>query len=477
MKDVEIKINGKQCRVPKDATILEAAASNGIYIPTLCAYEGMKPKAACRLCMVNIEGEASEKLACATKVREGMVITTDSEELFAKRKALLQEMFRQHTVDCHHCLRIGSTKAKDFDAKFCKDCYFCDCVRDGFCELQQKALEFGIDELPLEIREHDFMIDDSTGSVIRNPNKCIKCRRCIDICKTQGVGILGMIKTEKGQTVGAKTSLLADGCIRCGRCVDVCPTGALYMQEHKDEAVYMAHQYETETAAMVTADVAAPLEKLFGLSEGSITLEQLADGLKKIGIDHVYDAEYARNASRSQAADMLDSALAASKGSCIILAGDYAAKLFLSSNYPELKEHFLFYNSPQQIFGSYMRENHPDTKLYNVDCRNSGSAEALETGAADYFINERELYRIFLRTGVNPARRRGLAPEKLPEAKADGRYAALFDAGVWSMNSGLEELSFSENGRAYTAAVCHNLGAVKNAVGDSQKYDIIYAVG
>ena len=80
-----------------------------------------------------------------------MVITTDSDELFAKRKAIVEEMFRQHTVDCHHCMRIGSTLAKDFDPRFCKDCYFCDCVKDGFCELQQKALEFGVDVLPANI--------------------------------------------------------------------------------------------------------------------------------------------------------------------------------------------------------------------------------------------------------------------------------------------------------------------------------------
>ena len=211
---INIILNGKEIAVAEGTTVLEAAKANGVYIPTLCAYEGMAPKAACKLCIVEIEGEKADKLACATKVKEGMVINTDSDELFAKRKATVEEMFRQHTVDCHHCLRIGSTKAKDFDPNFCKDCYFCDCVRDGFCELQAMALKFGVDELPFEIHEHDFPIDDSTGCIVRNPNKCIKCRRCTEVCQAQGVGILGMVKTENGQTVGAKNSLMADGCIR-----------------------------------------------------------------------------------------------------------------------------------------------------------------------------------------------------------------------------------------------------------------------
>lgn len=477
MANVKIKINGKQCTVPEGVTVLEAAKAKGIYIPTLCAYEGMKPKAACKLCIVSIKGDDKEKLACATKVKDGMVITTDSDELFNKRKLTVQEMFRQHTVDCHHCLRIGSTKAKDFDPKFCKDCYFCDCVRDGFCELQQKALEFGIDELPFEIHEHDFIIDDTTDSVIRNPNKCIKCRRCVDVCKAQGVGILGLVKTENGQTVGAKNSLMDDGCVRCGRCVDVCPTGALYMKEHKDEEIYVAHQYGTETAAMICSCVLGPLEELFGVPKGSFTYEQVIDGMKKIGIDHVYDPKYASRTSNKQAADMLDKALAKKNRKCVIMTRDYDAKLYLAKHFPELEKQFLFYDSLQQAFGKYMHEHFLDVKLYNVTCRNSCGAEAVDTGIVDYFINERELYRIFLRTGVNPGKRRGEAPEVLEEVERCERYKALTDAGKWSLTGDMEELVFTENGKEYKAAVCHNLGQVKKAVENMDKYDVIKVVG
>lgn len=470
---INIILNGNKIAVEEGITVLDAAKANGVYIPTLCAYEGMKPKAACKLCIVKIEGEAKEKLACATKVSEGMVITTDDDELFAMRKATVQEMFRQHTVDCHHCLRIGSTKQKDFDPDFCKDCYFCDCVRDGFCELQEKALEFGIDELPFEIHEHDFEIDASTGSIIRNPNKCIKCRRCVDVCKAQGVGILGLINTENGQTVGAKNNLVADGCVRCGRCVNVCPTGALFMKEHKDEAIYFAHQYGTETAAMVCSCVVRPLEELFGAPKGSFTYEQVIDGLHKIGIDHVYNPSFAKHKARWQAAEKLDKMLGKK---CVIMAEDFAAKNFLEKNYPELKKQFLFYDSMQKAFGDYMHENYPDTKLYHFTRRNSYGAEALETGDVDYYINVRELYRIFLRTGVNPASRRGMELEEICEYTRCERYDALLSAGGWRLDGGVEELSFEENGKTYKAAICHNLSAVKKAVEKMDKYDVIKVI-
>lgn len=471
---IDIILNGKKCSVEEGCTVLEAAKANGVYIPTLCAYEGMNPKASCRLCIVDIEGEKTEKLACATKVREGMVINTDSDELFSKRKAAVEEMFRQHTVDCHHCMRIGSTLAKDFDPDFCKDCYFCDCVRDGFCELQEKALEFGVDVLPFEPQEHDFAIDDSTGSIVRNPNKCIKCRRCVDVCKAQGVGILGMVKTEKGQTVGSKSSLMADGCVRCGCCVNVCPTGALFMKEHKDEALYFAHQYGTETAAMVCSCVIPELETLFKAEKGSFSYEQIVDGLKKLGIDHVYDPAFAKHGSDNQAADLLDKMLG---DKCVILTRDYAAKNFLEKNYPELKAQFAFYDSMQKVFSDSVKAVKPEAKLYNITARNSNGAEAAETGCVDYFINARELYRIFLRSGVRPNMRRGQSAEQLCEFARCERYLELLRAGGWKLGGKAEELMFTANGREYKALICHNLGQVKKAIEAMDKYDVIKVIG
>lgn len=469
---VKIKLNGAEINAVEGMTILDAAKANGVYIPTLCAYEGLKPKAACRLCAVVADGE--ERLACATKIKDGMEIITDSDELFNKRKAIVTEMFRQHKVDCHHCMRIGSTKAKDFDPSFCRDCYFCDCVRDGFCELQAKALEFKIDELPFEIHEHDFELDDSTGSIVRDPNKCIKCRRCTDICKAQGVGILGMVKTEKGQYVGSKSNMLADGCVRCGRCVTVCPTGALYMKEHKDEEIYFAHKYETKTAALLCACVIPELTKLFGAEKGSISLEQLVDGLKKIGIDEVYDPAAVMHIAGHRASDALDKMLG--KGT-VIITRDYAAKSFLTKYYPELKDSFLFYDSPQQIFSEIMREKCPDAKLYSINNCNSFGAEAYETGNADYFINPRELFRIFLRTGVNPVMRKGMEPDKLCDYERCDRYSELFHAGGWRPDGEAEELCFTENGREIRALICHNLGQFKKMADKLDGYDVVKLVG
>ena len=467
---VNIIIDEKNISAEEGSTVLAAAKENGIYIPTLCAYEGIKPLASCRLCIVEVEGEEKEKPACALKVKEGMVIHTASSKLYEKRREILIEMFRRHSVDCHHCLRIGSTKAKDFDPKFCESCFFCDCVRDGFCELQQKALEFGIDELPFEPHTNDFEADESTGCVIRNPNKCIKCRRCIEICASQGVGILKMLNTENGKIAGAEGSLNAAGCIRCGKCVNACPTGALYMKEHKDEVVYYAHQYGTRTAAMVCSCVLPPLEKLFKAPEGSFTYEKLIDGLYKLGIDYVFTPAAAKNISRSRASVMLDERLGSK---CLIMAEDYAAKRYLENNYPQLEEHFLFYDSIHKISSDYMHNKYHGIKFYNIHTRNSFGAEALESGSADYFINPRELYRIFIRNGVDPARRNDADIDEMCEFEKCTKYEALFNARCRASDEGIQELTFEEKGRIYKAAICRSPSQAAKAIENMAEYDVI----
>ena len=138
-----------------------------------------------------------------------------------------------HAVDCHHCMRIGSSSEESLDPRFCEMCFWCDCERDGFCELQALNREYHVDVLPYIQHEHDYENDDSLDSVIRNPNKCIKCRRC-------------------------------------GHCVDVCPVGAIYMKEHKDEVLYMTHSYDVNTVAQVSENIIPEMTQLFKVEKGAI---------------------------------------------------------------------------------------------------------------------------------------------------------------------------------------------------------------
>ena len=475
MKNITLTINGKAVSVPAGTTVLDAAKTAGVRIPTLCAYEGMGPHAACRLCAVRIAGEDKEKLACATKAAEGMDVTTDSPELFDERRTALTEMFRQHTVECHHCARVGGSRIEDLDPKICENCFFCDCVRDGFCELQALAREFGISELPFDIHEYDFPVDDSTDVIIRNPNKCVKCRRCADVCKnTQAVGVLGMVKMEKGQVVGVTTAanLAESACIRCGRCVDVCPTGGVYMREHKDDIVYFAHSYDNATAVLLDGSVLPELERLYGADEGSLKLGSVVTALKKLGVDKVYDAAEAEAFAAGEAARKL---ARRRKKSPAILAGDPAAKTFLERNFPELKGDFVFYDSAQTVFAKAL-EKDPALRFV-VSAQNSLADEAKKTGAAKYFYNARELFRILKRTGADPTRRTETAPDPLGLEKAENPYAPLFAGFGWTVGGKAGELTFEANGKTVRALVCRNPAQAKKALsGDVSAYDVIRVI-
>ncbi len=470
MKQIELIIDGKAVSVPEGTTILQAARAADIDIPTLCAYEGLKPKAACRLCQVEVEGEDKPKLACAVKIKSGMSITTDSDELNAARKKIVENMFRQHTVDCHHCMRIGSTKAEHFNPEYCESCFFCDCVRDGFCELQSMALRFGIDKLPFEIHEHDFGIDCSAEPVIRNMDKCIRCRRCIEVCEKQGVGILGIRKSEQGDVVASEHDMLTDGCIRCGCCVDACPTGALYMREHKDEIVYYAHQPGIKTAALLCSDVTEQLKELYGVDFSD---EQVAAALKKIGIDHVFDGRYAEAISRAAAKELIDRHLG---NELLILTNDYSVKTFFRNRYPHLEGNFAFYDSPQKVYADEIRPEMPYAKLIMISAVNSDGAETIDGGAADYFVNPRELFRIFLRTGGAPHRRIPVAMEGLKETRLSAEYANLLGEKKRDAAGGPEEVVITKDGKEYKGLICFNLKQATAAVDHPEGYDVIRVV-
>ena len=244
-------------------------------------------------------------------------------------------------------------------------------------------------------------------------------------------------------------------------CSDSC------MLEHKDEVVYFAHQYDTETAAMVCSCVIDELEKLYG---EKFEYGQLLAAVKKLGIDHVYSPAFARAQSLTQAARLLDENLGKKP---VLLTDNHAAKSFLRSHFPELEENFAFYDSKEKCFGDYMHEHHPGAKLISVSNNNSSGAEAAETGFVDYFINARELYRIIMRTGGRPSVKRPIEAEEIAEFEKCGRYAELFEAGGWYVDKPAEELEFTENGKRYKALICHNLGQVKAAVAKLDKYDVI----
>ena len=476
MPEVTISINGKEYQAESDRTILETASANGVYIPTLCHFEGLPGRANCRMCIVEVEKMRGFQPACVTKIRDGMVIRTETEAIRNARKTTLELIMSDHAVDCHHCLRIGSTDERNLDPIFCECCFWCDCVRDGFCELQTLCREYHVDVLPYAQHEHDYEEDISLGSVARNPNKCIKCRRCVDVCNDiQTVHNLSMAK--RGRQIEVVPELGHDmkdsACVRCGRCVDVCPCGAVYLQEHKDDILYWTHSYECRTAACIGADALPELERLYHVQPGSITMEHLSAALRKLGFDEVYDVEEFVN----QAAAQLEEGIAKKLGTVpVYVTTSFAVGNFVKSQLPDSASSIVFGESPLSLFGKAIKARtaagDSPFKTVFISAHGENAAEAAETGAVDYAISVREFYRILLRSGGAPARRQPIPLDTIGITE-HSRLTELLKPRVYSLSTVPEKTELAADGREFFVTVTTNLGQTRAALTGTCGGDLI----
>ncbi|NWF94375.1 MAG: molybdopterin-dependent oxidoreductase [Syntrophaceae bacterium] len=200
---IKLKIDEIEVSVEKGKTILEAAQSAGIRIPTLCHDRRLTPFGACRLCVVQQKGKSELLPSCFTPVREGMEIITRSPEIFKSRRLQLQLLLLNHPMICPRC------------------------EKEGECVLQDLLYEYGVLETLYPWERVDFPLDEVSPLLQRDPNKCILCGRCVRICdEVQGIGELSFIRR------GIKTAIDTDfhrpiRCEFCGQCLDTCPVGAI----------------------------------------------------------------------------------------------------------------------------------------------------------------------------------------------------------------------------------------------------------
>ncbi|MCI6609387.1 MAG: NADH-dependent [FeFe] hydrogenase, group A6 [Ezakiella sp.] len=273
---VNLKINDVEISVEKGTTILNAAEEIGIKIPTLCHLDlhdikFLNKLASCRVCMV--EDAKSGKLfpACATPVKEGMNIKTDSSRAVRARRTMVELLLSDHPNSCLTC-------AKNLD-----------------CQLQKIAHDLGVREIPYHGEMRKLPIDSNSLSIVRNPNKCILCRRCETMCsEVQTVGALSEIGRGFYTHVGStfNRSMYETTCTFCGQCVSVCPTGALTEVSNIGK-VWRALNSDKTVVVQTAPAVRVALGECFDLKAGTIVTGKMVTALKKLGFDMVFDTNFA----------------------------------------------------------------------------------------------------------------------------------------------------------------------------------------
>lgn len=271
MKMVKLTINGLPVEVPEGVNILNAARQVQVKIPSLCYHPDLPPWAACGICVVKVKGLNKLVRACAAPAAEGQEIITHDSELFAIRRTIIELILSTHPDDCLQC------------------------PRNQNCELQRLAAEFGIREAPYGKRLRDLPEDDTTGSLVLNPEKCILCGRCAAVCQDmQGVWALEFIGRGENTRIApaADVTLNESPCIKCGQCSAHCPVGAIYEHSHAREAYAALQNPALHCVVQIAPAVRVALGEDFGYPPGTLLTGKIYAALRRLGFDAVFDTNF-----------------------------------------------------------------------------------------------------------------------------------------------------------------------------------------
>jgi NADH-quinone oxidoreductase subunit G/NADP-reducing hydrogenase subunit HndD len=417
MDMITLTIDGKQVTVPLGTSVLAAAKQAGIRIPTLCYMKDLNEIGACRICMVEVKGMRGVQPSCVLKATPGMEVSTNSPKAISARRANLELILSNHPKDCLTC------------------------NRNGDCELQSLAEEMGIRRIRFAGEMSSFPMDTSTPSIVRDPNKCILCRRCIAACqKLQSVGVLGAIERGFDTIVApeANQQLNDVACVLCGQCVMVCPTGALSEVDNTDK-VFAALADESKYVIVQTAPaVRVAIGEEFGHQPGTVMTGQMVAGLRRLGFQQVFDTDFAADLTIWEEATELVQRLQNGGTLPMITSCSPGWIKFIEHFYPELLPHLSTCKSPQQMFGAvaktyYAEKMGIDPKDMVVVSVMPCTAKKFEsqreemsvTGQlpdVDVVLTTRELARMFKQAGIDLNR--------MPEQEFDAPLGISTGAGV-----------------------------------------------
>ncbi len=238
--DITISIDGVEVATQPGKMVLEAAIDAGIYVPYLCYHPGMKPFAACRMCVIEVEGQRGYPAACTLPVADGMVVHNQVPAVDQLRRSVMEMLIAEHPNGCLTCHRIDNCGPNDVCLRHVSVNDRCvTCPKNERCELKDTVRYLGMSlESPLGYKYRNLPLEVSDPFYDRDYNLCIVCGRCVRACEElRGDDAIGFTERSGQALVGTSfgTSLLESGCEFCGSCIDVCPVGALVEREHKWE--------------------------------------------------------------------------------------------------------------------------------------------------------------------------------------------------------------------------------------------------
>ena len=456
---VNLTIDGKKISVEENTTIMEAAASNGIPIPKLCYLKGINEIAACRVCVVELEGKEKLITSCNNVVKEGMVIYTNSPKVRRHRRTTVELILSQHDCECVTCSRSGN------------------------CSLQTVANDLNIFDIPfkMQVEKQPW---DKHFPLIRDSSKCIKCMRCVQVCdKIQGLGIWDVEGTGSRTTinVAGHRSIDEADCALCGQCITHCPVGALRERDDTEKVWKAIEDKDKIVVAQVAPAVRTAWGEELGLAPEDAKVGKILDALKRMGVDYVFDTTFSADLTiMEEGTEFLKRFTSGELKERPMFTSCCPGWIrFIKSQFPHLVKQLSTAKSPQQMFGAAMKTYFAEKlgvepeKIYTLSvmpCVAKKGEREMELYYEEYaghdidaVITTRELVRMIRSAHISPDTLEDIASDR-PMQEGSGA-GVIFGATGGVMEAALRSAYYllkNENPEADAFKVVRSQGFQEN---------------
>ncbi|HEY3276052.1 MAG TPA: NADH-dependent [FeFe] hydrogenase, group A6 [Syntrophorhabdaceae bacterium] len=391
---INLTIDGQKIEVEQGTTVLQAARKAKIHIPTLCYLDEVQAIGACRVCLVEVEGNRALQAACVFPATEGITVHTSTERVRKARKFSVEMLLSNHPMDCLTC------------------------ARNLNCELQKLTEELGIREVRFTGAKSEGGMDNKGASLVRDQSKCILCRRCVSVCQNvqtvtalfaQGRGFESKIAPAFDESISDVA------CTNCGQCSLVCPVGAI-TEKSSIDAVWEALSDPTKFVVVQDAPaVRAALGEEFGYEPGTLVTGKMLAAVRKLGFDRIFDTNFTADLTILEEGTELIKRVKEGGTLPLITSCSPGWIKFIEHFYPDLLPHLSTCKSPQQMLGAlaktYFAEkeglNPKDIVVVSVmpctakkfEC---DRPEMTDSGYkdVDYVLTTRELARMIKQAGI-----------------------------------------------------------------------------